>query len=159
MRGVAATVTLVTTSDAAGRPSGLTVTAFESVSMDPPTVLVCINRKAGICPALLESGRFCVNVLAAGQERLARAFGGALQGEERFTVGRWSCEGHSVPYLADAQSNVFCAIEKLVEVATHTIVIARVTSVRNAGDAAPLAYLDGRYAAVEIATLKTKHGR
>src|SRR5256712_10049345 len=67
-------VTVVTTCDSDGRPTGLTASAFSSVSLDPPLVLVCVDHKAQSYPALLERGRFAVNVLRRDQEMVSRRF-------------------------------------------------------------------------------------
>src|SRR5207247_2675913 len=66
-------VTVVTTCDSDGRPTGLTASAFSSVSLDPPLVLVCVDHKAQSYPALLERGRFAVNVLR--RDQIGRAAG------------------------------------------------------------------------------------
>jgi flavin reductase (DIM6/NTAB) family NADH-FMN oxidoreductase RutF len=146
MRGVAATVTVVTAAGPDGRRHGMTATAFTPVSMDPPTLLVCVNVQASLHQALLASRRLCVNVLGAEQAHFVRAFSGALKGEDRFSVGRWEADQAGLPYCLDAQSNIFCAVDQATLVATHTVVIARVTGVRSAGHVNPLLYLDGHCA-------------
>src|SRR5216117_1267263 len=67
-------VTVVTTSDGDGRPTGLTASAFTSVSLDPPLVLVCVDHKSQRYPALLERGRFAVNILRRDQQVVSRRF-------------------------------------------------------------------------------------
>jgi flavin reductase (DIM6/NTAB) family NADH-FMN oxidoreductase RutF len=147
MRGVAATVAVVTAVGPDGRRHGMTATAFTAVSMDPPTVLACINTRSALHHALLASRRLCINVLGSEQAHFVQPFAGALKGEDRFSVGRWAADHGGLPYCLDAQSSLFCALEHAFPVATHTVAIARVTGVRTSGLAAPLLYLDGHCAA------------
>ena len=79
MRQVAATVTVVTTDGLAGR-AGATVSAFSSLSADPPSVLVCLRTDSRIARAVIENGAFCVNVLAEDAVEVARAFAGPSPG-------------------------------------------------------------------------------
>ena len=67
-------VTVVTTTDADDRPAGLTASAFTSVSLDPPLVLICVDHKSQTYPALLERGRFAINILGTEQQDIARRF-------------------------------------------------------------------------------------
>lgn len=99
MRRLASTVTIVGTADANGNRYGTTATAVDSVSMNPPSLLVCINHAASIHAPLSGRGAFCVNVLTTEHERLVSAFSGRLTGEERFAVGDWRDDGrgHPVP--------------------------------------------------------------
>src|SRR5215207_5041096 len=82
-------VTVVTTLDGQGRPQGLTVSSFASVSLLPPLVLVCVDDKAEAQAAIRESGRYAVSILAEGQADISRrfAFGGDLKFEVPFLVG------------------------------------------------------------------------
>ena len=88
----------------------------------------------------------CVNVLSAAQKPLVGPFSGMLKGEDRFTVGNWAANEDGLPYLPEAQSNIFCRVDQLIRVATHTVAVARVTSVRAGELAEPLLYLNGRCA-------------
>ena len=80
MRGVAASVTVVTTNGKAGQ-RGATVSAFCSVSADPPTILVCLNKSSGIADAVAENGLFNVNILRNDQAMIARRFAGNDDGQ------------------------------------------------------------------------------
>src|SRR5712691_8489864 len=78
-------VPVVTACDAEGRPTGLTASAFASVSLDPPLVLVCVAHKAQAYPAILAAGRFAVNILSTTQEAVSRRFASSsLSGAEKF---------------------------------------------------------------------------
>jgi flavin reductase len=153
MRRLAATVTVVSTHHEDVR-HGMTATAVTSVSVEPATLLVCINQLASIHAPLLARRRFCVNLLHSGHAELSQNFAGELVGDARFAIGEWRAEDGDVPYLADAQANLFCDLDLAVPYATHTIVIGRVTAVRVRDEVAPLIYRDGGYAAA--AALPTK---
>ncbi|HVQ76079.1 MAG TPA: flavin reductase family protein, partial [Candidatus Binatia bacterium] len=79
-------VTVITTVDAAGDPSGMTASSFTSVSLNPPLILVCVAHSAQSYPALRDSGRFAVNILSLGQEMISRRFATAptARGAEKF---------------------------------------------------------------------------
>src|SRR5690606_21647567 len=106
MRHVAATVYAVTTGHGGGR-YGILATAVSSLSFDPPSLLVCVNRSASLHAPLASAETFCVNVLGLGNRDVAEHF---MQGpgEERFAVGEWEEEEWGVPVLASAQSSFIC---------------------------------------------------
>jgi flavin reductase (DIM6/NTAB) family NADH-FMN oxidoreductase RutF len=145
MRRLASTVTIITTTTPAGR-SGMTATAVTSVSADPPSVLICVNRSASIHSSLNAEASFCVNVLSEDHHDLSFAFGGKVAPDQRFALGTWSkSEDNGVPYLADAQANLFCTIDAVFPYGTHSIVIGKVTHVQIHGEVRPLIYGDGRF--------------
>lgn len=147
MRRLAATVTIISGRVADGR-AGMTATAVCSVTASPPALLVCVNREASLHPGLAMGTPFCVNLLHAQHGALSSAFGGGVAAEERFSHGEWHADEAGIPYLRDAQSNVFCVVDALLEYGTHTIFVGRVTAVRLHGAVAPLIYGDGRFVAV-----------
>ena len=97
MRRLASTVTIISTADVNGNRYGMAATAVTSVSTDPPSLLVCVNRDASIHAPLAGRGAFCVNVLTTGHEDLVSAFGGRLKGNERFSVGDWCDDNRDIP--------------------------------------------------------------
>lgn len=88
MSGLAAAVNVITTDGPGGR-AGFTATAVCSVTDQPPTLLVCINRSASVYDAFIENGRLCVNTLGNGQQDLSNLFGGKSSQQERFACGQW----------------------------------------------------------------------
>lgn len=144
MRRLAATVTVIST-QANGLRHGMTATAVTSVSADPPAVLACVNRSAALHAQLGLGRRLCINLLHCSQQRLSEVFAGALEGEIRFTEGDWLSDAEGMPYLADAQANIFCEIEALHAYGTHSVCIGRVTRAICRPDVAPLVYQDGAY--------------
>jgi flavin reductase (DIM6/NTAB) family NADH-FMN oxidoreductase RutF len=145
MRRVAATVTIVTTVAEGGEPAGVTATAVSSVSLEPPSLLVCINRNASIHDALTRRGAFCVNILTHDQADIARSFSATGERSSRFARGHWREGPAGLPYLPGSRANLFCETAKLVEFGTHTIAIGVVRDVMAEEGGMPLIYLDGNF--------------
>jgi flavin reductase (DIM6/NTAB) family NADH-FMN oxidoreductase RutF len=152
MRRLASTVTIISTADVNGNPYGMTATAVNSLSMDPPSLLICVNHNASIHGPLVARRRFCVNVLTTEHEELVGAFSGKLKGDARFQVGEWHSETTGMPYLDGAQCNLFCDIESEVPFGSHSIVIGRVTAVRVEEEIRPLIFADGRLGTTQSLT-------
>lgn len=146
MRRFAAAVTVVTTKWR-GEDLGMTATAVTSLSMDPPSLLVCVNRSNGFYPAIEESDQFCVNILREGQQHISTNFGGGKPPQERFGEGDWQSDG-KIPYLRDAQANIFCRKAASFAHGTHAIIVGEAISLMLHEQIAPLLYVDGRYAAL-----------
>ena len=140
-------VTVVTTQDAAKRPLGLTVSAFSSLSLDPPLVLVCVDRDAYIHDAFQASGVFVINILSAEQEHLSRLF--ASREPDKFIGIGYSNGIDGAPVLADTLATIECRLKHAYEGGDHTIFVGEVESatVREAGH--PLLYYRGGYANLE----------
>ncbi len=149
MRLHAAGVTIVTTL-LGERPSGLTATSVCSVSAEPPQLLVCVNRDAEANAAIRASGRFCVNVLAAGQQGLADRFAGRLGhvGAERFRGIAWRRLVTGAPVLEGCRVAFDCTLVRAVEAGTHTIFVGLVKAVASRPELAPLVYHEGEYGLV-----------
>ncbi|WP_305095984.1 flavin reductase family protein [Croceibacterium aestuarii] len=142
MRHVAATVYAVTTGSV-GERHGILATAVSSLSFEPPSLLVCINRAASLHEPLACAETFCVNVLGMANRDVADAFVSS-RGEERFVVGEWA-EMHGVPVLQSAQSSFVCRTAHRHEFGTHTIFIGELLACHHRADARPLTYYDRRY--------------
>jgi flavin reductase len=145
MRGLAATVTLVTARGLDGHWKGMAATAVASVSMEPPTCLLCVNRTASIYSTLIDTGRFCINIMQRTNVALMPPYTKPQHREERFHEAGWGENSNGVPYQRHAQSNIFCEISTRLEVGTHDVVIARVVDVLNGSVFDPLIYCDGSY--------------
>lgn len=148
MRHVAATVYAVTTGHGGGR-YGILATAVSSLSFDPPSLLVCVNRSASLHEPLAQAETFCVNVLGLGNRDVAEQFAGG-RGADRFAVGEWE-EQHGVPVLLSAQSSFVCRRAHCHEFGTHTIFIGELIDARHRADAAPLTYYDRRFIDISAA--------
>jgi flavin reductase len=144
-RRLASSVAVITSG--AGREAvGMTATAVTSVSMDPPSLLVCVNRSATLHAEVVRTGRFRVTYLRSDQLDVARSFGGGRPQAERFATASWAMEGEGGPGLDEALAACVCALEQAVDFGTHTVFIGRVESVAD-GEGAPLLYCNGAYAA------------
>jgi flavin reductase (DIM6/NTAB) family NADH-FMN oxidoreductase RutF len=131
--------------------TGMTVTSVSSLSVDPPTLIVSINRESSSWPLLKRYGAFGVNILAADQLDIAERFAGkdGLKGADRFTGAQWMTGASGVPLLAGALAAVDCELEDIVERHSHAIVIGRVLDMRLASRSAALAYWQGQYVAID----------
>lgn len=139
----AAGVTVVTTKGADDKPYGLTATAFTSVSLEPPLVLVCIG-KASESYAHFEAQRiFAVNFLRHSQRELSQHF--AASGGDKFAHVRWTSHATGAPVLLDALGWVDCRITASHDAGDHTIHIGEVLAA-DAHDDGPLLYYAGKYA-------------
>jgi len=135
-------VTIVTTCDSDGRPTGLTASAFTSVSLDPPLVLVCIDHKSQSHGPLVDGGRFAVNILSVDQEALSRKF--ATTRLDKFDGVAYRLSPLGLPILAEALAHLECVTVSTHVEGDHTILVGRVEDV-SAGSGHPLLYYCGQY--------------
>lgn len=142
MRRLAGSVAILTTAEGSQR-YGMTMTAVMSLSMNPPSLALGVNRSASIAAPLTRTARFCVNLLHASQLDFCAAFS-ALPTADRFSIGDWR-EDDGIPYLAGAQANLFCTRGPVTVFGTHDLVVGIVDRVEHAEEIAPLVHLDGRY--------------
>ena len=150
MRGLAGGVSVITVGR--GRDiTGMTVTSVSSLSVDPPTLIVSVNRSSSSWPLLKRYGAFGVNILGAEQRDIAERFAGkdGVTGAARFDGATWTADVTGTPLLVDALAAIDCEVEETIERHSHAIVIGRVRAIRACPDQDALAYFDGRYAAVE----------
>jgi len=143
MSRFASGVTVVTAKTESNQPAGLTVSSFASLSLEPPLVLVCIDKRASIHDLLVEGGHFGVNVLAADQEILSRRF--ASRDVDRFSGTGYADGITGVPLLNDVVMAIECRIVHTYPGGDHTIVVGEVEHAAFS-DGKPLAYFRGGYA-------------
>jgi flavin reductase len=143
MRRVASTVNVISI-NVDGQPMGITATAVSSISLDPPSLLVCINRAASLHAPMGDMSHFRVNVLHREQEAIARMFADRSQHALRFLSG-WDLGGSGAPVLIDAQATILCRKIDSHSFATHSIFIGVVEEAAARLEVEPLIYLDGRY--------------
>ena len=147
MRSVPGPVAIVASADGAER-SGLTATAWNSLSADPPMLRACITRKASAHDQIQRAGAFSVNLVAKGSNELVAIFAGqrALSGAERFLAGQWQEGPRGQPMLADAVASFECELAGVHDYGSHSILIGRVGEMRNRCDGQALLYVDGSFA-------------
>jgi flavin reductase (DIM6/NTAB) family NADH-FMN oxidoreductase RutF len=139
-------VTVVTTKDEDGSDEGMTVSAFCSVSLDPPLVLICIEKTASAYKALTTAPGFVVNVLSASQEQIARRF--SIIDIDRFEGVGYSRSPNGLAVLDDVLGVIECATVAMHDAGDHTIIVGEVEAAR-AQSGTPLLYYRGGYAQLE----------
>jgi flavin reductase (DIM6/NTAB) family NADH-FMN oxidoreductase RutF len=135
-------VTIVTTCDSEQRPTGLTASAFCSVSLDPPLILICVDHKSQSFPHLRECGRFAINILHQGHEQLSRRFASSRLDKFDGVAHRMGALG--VPLIDAALAHLECRTVSAHVEGDHTIFVGHVESI-GVGEGEPLLYYRGRY--------------
>lgn len=135
-------VTVITTWDAKGHPTGLTASAVASVSLNPPLVLVCVDRQAQSYAALEAGGSFAVNILAAGQEAFSRRF--ADSREDKFNEITYAKGSLGLPLLPGVLASLECRTVHTYPGGDHTIFVGRVEATA-VHEGEPLLYYCGQY--------------
>lgn len=132
-------VTIVTTA-VEGAPFGLAVNAFSSLSLEPPTVLVCVNQSSATHAHLLEQPHIGINFLAVEQADVARRF--AQSGGDKFSETDWHHGSFGVPLLDAAAAHLELEVEQRLTAHTHTIFVGRVLAAETF-ERDPLLYVGG----------------
>lgn len=143
-------VTVVTTLSRENQPKGMTATAFSSVSLEPPQILVCLNQATDTGAALLESRRFAVNILSEAQEDVSNQFAGSTTQEQRFAAVPWQAGENDAPVLSDALAALECRVVQQIQAGSHWVVIGEVERVV-CRDGDPLLYYHSAYRRVAAA--------
>jgi len=131
-----------------GEPAGFAAQSFMSLSLDPPLIALCPARSSTSWPRLRESGSFCINVLAAGQQSVCEQF--ARSGIDKFAGLPWHPGVTGSPVLEEVLAYIDCDLEAEHDAGDHTIAVGRV---RDLGildpDGAPLLFFRGKYGQFE----------
>lgn len=143
MRRVAATVNVISIC-VEGKPMGITATAVSVVSMDPPSLLVCVNQAASVHPKIENVVHFNVNVLHRDQAEIATIFADRKLEAQRFIRG-WDNDCVTPPRLRNAQASILCRRIDHHRFGTHSIFIGVVEDVVVRQEVEPLVYLDGKF--------------
>jgi len=143
MRGVASAVYLITARGPEG-DVGMTATAACSLSFDPMSVLISVNRSASLMRTLEATNRFVLNILSQDDEPVASAFGSPAGRDARFAQGEWY-ELHDMPALGSSLSSIACEIEGAMDYGTHRVFAGRVLQVDNREGLAELLYCQGGF--------------
>lgn len=161
MRRLAASVTIITSRDDDGAPHGMVASSVISVSMDPPSMLIAVNRSASLYPILQRSRRFCINLLSDEQSDLLKPFSTSALRDQRFQSDHWrdawTADCERLPWLHDASASVECVVDLITDYGTHSLFIGRVQQVHCTPDSTadqtmvrPLVWLAGRQAALVL---------
>ena len=136
-------VTVVTCLDDEGRPAGLTVNSFTSVSLEPPLLLVCLHKQATSAPALIKARCFAINVLQTGQQPASIRF--SKRDEDRFGTTSWSCGEAGAPILEESLGVFECERFAVYDGGDHHILVGQVVKASFDASLDPLLYFRGRY--------------
>lgn len=145
MGNFAAGVTVITTVGADKQPFGLTATAFTSLSLVPPLVLICIGKASETYPYFETAGIFGVNFLAASQQDISQRF--ASSGGDKFSGIEWHRGSLGAPLLESTIGHLECRIVNCFDGGDHTIYVGEVEAAAS-GDGNPLVYFRSAYGTV-----------
>tara|TARA_B100001769_G_C21895777_1_gene483875 strand:- start:363 stop:767 length:405 start_codon:yes stop_codon:yes gene_type:complete len=126
-----------------GNSNAITVSSVTSISMDPPSLLICINKTSRIHDSLQIGSKFCINLLKKDQEDLSNICSDEESYEKRFNDENWNIK--ETPFLTNAQANIFCKVDKLTSYHTHTIIVGLVENANHIDEISTLTYVDGNY--------------
>lgn len=143
MRRVPQCVTVVTTHDGK-KPHGMTVSSFTSVSLEPPLVLIILEKTTQTCKKVLETRLFCVNLLSEKQSYVSDLFAYSPH-DERFEKVKHHVENSGLPVLDGVIGTLFCEVYHHFEASTHSVIIGLVKNVQLLSEEKPLIYLQRQY--------------
>jgi flavin reductase (DIM6/NTAB) family NADH-FMN oxidoreductase RutF len=150
MRELSGGVSVITVGIGSDR-SGMTATSVSALSLDPPTLIVCVNKTSSTWPLLLRYRSFGVNILHAGHQGVAERFAGrsGSKGEERYGQAQWITLETGASLLADALIAFDCELDEAIDRHSHAIAIGRVKAMRIGAATQALVYWRGRYGAFQ----------
>jgi flavin reductase ActVB len=143
MARFASGVTVVSTSDVEGRNVGFTASSFSSLSLDPPLLLVCLQKDADCYAAFMQAGHFAVSILALGQEEIARRFATKAIDKLQDTPMQ-AAPMTGLPVIEGASAWTECVLRERVDGGDHTILIGEVVHAESA-DAEPLLHFNRQF--------------
>ena len=143
MRRYIYSVSIMSNKDNADNPNAITVSSVTSISMDPPSLLICINKSSRIHDTIELGSKFCINLLNSNQQNLSNICSDEDMYDQRFKDKNWNLD--DIPFLQNAQANIFCRVDKLTSYHTHTIVVGLVEEANYADEISTLTYVDGEY--------------
>ena len=150
MARIGAAVNVITTGSARER-YGFTASAVCSVTDDPPTLLVCMNRNASARGEFRIGGPLCVNTLAADQQEISTAFASGGDMAARFDAAQWTTLSTGAPVLERAAASFDGLVSNVVEVGTHSVLFCEIQAVRLGDASHGLVYFNRRYHPLEAA--------
>ena len=143
MRKYIYSVSIMSNKDSNNNLNAITVSSVTSISMEPPSILICINKSSKIHDSIVLDSKFCINLLNKDQHELSNICSDDQKHDQRFEDKNWNLD--DLPFLENAQANIFCKVDKLTSYHTHTIVIGLVEDAHFADKISTLTYVDGDY--------------
>jgi flavin-dependent trigonelline monooxygenase, reductase component len=142
-------VTVVTTLDSEGAPKGFTANSFTSVSLDPPLVLVCVDKTSGCYPALADASHFGINILCKDQRQVSETFASKIA--DKFAEVPWLRGITGSPIFPDSTAWLDCTLHDRLVAGDHLIVIGKVLDFGHSPEKQPLGFHRGNYFALGLA--------
>ena len=142
MRGFFASVSVMALKNSNGF-FAITVSSVTSISLDPPSLLVCINKDSRIHSELLEGKLVSINLLTKDQQHISEKCSNSLLEGERFDQEYWDIE--NTPIVKNAQANFLCKISNMIDHGTHSILLLDVQDVEHLDEINTLSYINGKY--------------
>jgi flavin reductase (DIM6/NTAB) family NADH-FMN oxidoreductase RutF len=143
MRFLASSVSVVSAKDSDGKLYAMTASSVTSLTIEPPSILVCVNKGASIHDILIPGIDLCINILSNDQQDISNLCSSKDSEPLRFANDFWNTGG--VPFLKEAQSNIFSQVDEVIGYNSHSIVIAKVLHAQSADLFDGLIYADGGY--------------
>lgn len=143
MRFLASSVSVVSAKDSNGKLYAMTASSVTSLTLDPPAILVCVNKGASIHDVLTPGSDLCINILSNDQQDISNLCSVKDSDSQRFSNAYWNTK--ETPFLKDAQSNIFSQVDEVIGYNSHSIVIAKVLHAQSADSFNGLIYADGGY--------------
>ena len=143
MRFLASSVSVVSAKDSNGKLYAMTASSVTSLTVEPPAILVCVNKGASIHDVLIPGSSLCINILSNDQQDISNLCSSKDPESKRFANDDWNTE--EIPFLKEAQSNIFSQVDEVIGYNSHSIIIAKVLHAQSADSFDSLIYADGRY--------------
>ena len=143
MRFLASSVSVVSAKDSNGKLYAMTASSVTSLTLEPPAILVCVNKGASIHDVLTPGSDLCINILSNDQQDISNLCSVKDSDSQRFSNAYWNTK--ETPFLKDAQSNIFSQVDEVIGYNSHSIVIAKVLHAQSADSFNGLIYADGGY--------------
>ena len=143
MRFLASSVSVISAKDSSGNLFAMTASSVTSLTMDPPSILVCVNNSATIHDSLMKGENLCINILQKTQQEISNICSSKELESTRFQNDFWDTS--DIPFIKDSQANIFCKVDETVSYHTHKIVIGSVIHSQSAETFNTLMYADGGY--------------
>lgn len=143
MRFLASSVSVVSAKDSNGKLYAMTASSVTSLTLEPPAILVCVNKGASIHDVLTPGSDLCINILSNDQQDISNLCSVKDSDSQRFSNAYWNTK--ETPFLKDAQSNIFSQVDEVISYNSHSIVIAKVLHAQSADSFNGLIYADGGY--------------
>ena len=143
MRKYIYSVSVISNMQSNGTKNAITVSSVTSISISPPSIIACINKKSRMNESLVLDSKFCINLVNEEQQDIAEVCSDPNRINERFKNIEWI--GDKPPIMKNALVNIICKVDKIVEYKTHSIVIGLVQKIKNSEHKNPLMYQEGVY--------------